>query len=86
MASYSTAVDILYRDEWLVAAYKPAGMLVHRSKSDPREMRIAVQTLRDCLGQRVTGVDVVGTMPDSAAVSREAGCRVAALGWDAVRW
>lgn len=46
-------MEILYRDDWLVAAYKPAGMLVHRSKVDPRETRIAVQTLRDCLGQRV---------------------------------
>lgn len=46
-------MEILYRDNWLVAVYKPAGMLVHRSKVDPRETRIAVQALRDCLGQRV---------------------------------
>lgn len=43
----------MYRDDWLVAVYKPAGMLVHRTKIDAREMRVALQTVRNCLGRRV---------------------------------
>ena len=48
-----TALEIIYRDEFLVAVYKPAGLLVHRSEIDRRETRFAVQLLRDQLGQRV---------------------------------
>ncbi len=46
-------LDILYRDEHLVAIHKPAGLLVHRSPIDRRETRFALQLLRDQLGQRV---------------------------------
>lgn len=46
-------LDILYRDEQLVAINKPAGMLVHRSWLDKHETQFAMQTLRDQMGQHV---------------------------------
>jgi tRNA pseudouridine65 synthase len=46
-------LDILYRDEWLVAIHKPSGLLVHRSPIAAREERFAVQLLRDQIGRRV---------------------------------
>lgn len=46
-------LEILYRDEFLVAINKPAGLLVHRSNIDRHETRFAVQLLRDQLGQAV---------------------------------
>jgi tRNA pseudouridine65 synthase len=45
-------LDILYRDDFLVAIHKPAGLLVHRSDIDRHETRFAVQLLRDQIGQR----------------------------------
>jgi tRNA pseudouridine65 synthase len=48
-----TPLDILYRDDWLVAIDKPAGLLVHRSDIDRHETRFAVQLLRDQIGRRV---------------------------------
>ena len=46
-------LEILYRDEHLVAINKPAGLLVHRSNIDRHETRFAVQLLRDQIGCRV---------------------------------
>ena len=46
-------LDILYRDDFLVAVNKPSGLLVHRSNIDRHETRFAVQLLRDQIGQRV---------------------------------
>lgn len=46
-------LQILYRDDDVVAVNKPAGMLVHRSDIDRRETVFVVQVLRDQLGQRV---------------------------------
>lgn len=46
-------LDILYRDDWLVAIHKPSGLLVHRSPIAAHEERFAVQLLRDQIGQRV---------------------------------
>ncbi|MBI3095857.1 MAG: pseudouridylate synthase [Rhodocyclales bacterium] len=46
-------LDILYRDDFLVAINKPAGLLVHRSDIDRHETRFAVQSLRDQIGRRV---------------------------------
>ena len=46
-------LDILYRDDFLVAINKPAGLLVHRSNIDRHETRFAVQLLRDQIGRRV---------------------------------
>lgn len=49
-------LPILYRDEWLVAVHKPAGLLVHRSDIDRHETRFAVQMVRDQIGCRVHAV------------------------------
>lgn len=46
-------LEILYRDESLVAIHKPSGLLVHRSEIDRHETRFAVQLLRDQIGRRV---------------------------------
>lgn len=46
-------IDILYRDNDLIAVNKPAGLLVHRSAIDRRETRFALQLVRDRIGQRV---------------------------------
>jgi tRNA pseudouridine65 synthase len=46
-------VEILYRDEYLVAVHKPSGLLVHRSPIDRHETRFALQEVRDLLGRRV---------------------------------
>lgn len=45
-----SAPAIVFRDEWLVAVDKPAGLLLHRSEVDRREKRFAVQLVRDCIG------------------------------------
>jgi len=47
------SLDILYRDKHLLAVYKPAGLLVHRSEIDRHETVFAVQVLREQLQQRV---------------------------------
>ncbi len=44
---------LLWRDEHLVALYKPAGWLVHRTGLDAGETRIVLQRLRDQLGRHV---------------------------------
>lgn len=46
-------LDIIYRDEYLVAINKPSGLLVHRSAIDRHETRFAMQILRDQIGQHV---------------------------------
>lgn len=46
-------LEILYRDEWLVAVHKPSGLLVHRSEIDRHETRFALQIVRDQIGRRV---------------------------------
>ena len=46
-------LEILYRDDTLIAINKPAGMLVHRSWLDSHETVFVVQTLRDQIGQHV---------------------------------
>ena len=46
-------LHILWRDEHLVAVYKPAGWLVHRTGLDAGETRFVMQTLRDQIGQHV---------------------------------
>lgn len=46
-------LEILYRDERLLAVYKPAGLLVHRSAIDRHETRFLLQLLRDQIGRRV---------------------------------
>jgi tRNA pseudouridine65 synthase len=46
-------LPVLYQDEQLVAVNKPSGLLVHRSAIDRHETVIAMQLLRDQLGQWV---------------------------------
>jgi len=46
-------LDILYRDDHLVAVHKPAGLLVHRSPIDRHETRFALQLVRNQIGRRV---------------------------------
>ncbi len=46
-------LEILYRDDRIVAVNKPSGLLVHRSALDAHEARFAVQILRDQIGCRV---------------------------------
>lgn len=46
-------LDILYRDDHLIAIHKPSGLLVHRSPIAAQDERFAVQLLRDQIGQRV---------------------------------
>lgn len=46
-------LDILYRDEALIAVHKPSGLLVHRSEIDRHETRFALQIVRDQIGQYV---------------------------------
>lgn len=46
-------LPVLWRDEHLVAIFKPAGWLVHRTGLDAGETRFVVQTLRQQLGQPV---------------------------------
>jgi tRNA pseudouridine65 synthase len=46
-------LEILYRDEALVAINKPSGLLVHRTPLDREARQFAVQRLRDQLGQPV---------------------------------
>ncbi|MDQ5767027.1 tRNA pseudouridine(65) synthase TruC [Thiothrix subterranea] len=46
-------LEILYRDEHLVAINKPSGLLVHRSLIDRHETRFAIQLTRDQIGQKV---------------------------------
>lgn len=49
----AVVLEILFRDDYLVAVNKPAGMLVHRSWLDRHETQFVMQTLRDQIGQHV---------------------------------
>jgi len=74
-------LPVVYRDDWLVAVNKPAGLLVHRSMIDRHETRFALQMLRDQLGQRVypvhrldkptSGVLLFALDPESARLMSE---------------
>ena len=49
----SAALEILYRDDEIIAIHKPAGLLVHRSRIDVHANEFAVQKLRQQIGQPV---------------------------------
>lgn len=49
-------LEIVYRDEYLVAINKPHGLLVHKSFIAADATEFAVQMLRDQIGQHVTPV------------------------------
>jgi tRNA pseudouridine65 synthase len=69
-------LEILYRDRWLVAVDKPAGLLVHRTEL-ARAETFALQLVRNRLGRRVyavhrldrptSGVLLFGLTPEAAA-------------------
>ena len=46
-------LEILYKDEHLVAINKPSGLLVHKSMIDRHEIYFAMKMLRDQIGQWV---------------------------------
>lgn len=46
-------LEILLKDEYLVAINKPTGLLVHKSPIDKRETEFALQMVRDQIGQYV---------------------------------
>jgi tRNA pseudouridine65 synthase len=46
-------LEVLYRDDDLVAVHKPAGLLVHRTELDRHERRVAVQLVRNQLRAKV---------------------------------
>ncbi len=50
---HAQPLHILWQDDHLVAVYKPAGWLVHRTGLDAGETRFVMQTLRDQLGRHV---------------------------------
>lgn len=70
-------IEILYRDDDLVAVHKPAGLLVHRNAHAGREPFL-LQTLRDLLGTRLypvhrldrptSGLMIMALSPGAAAV------------------
>jgi tRNA pseudouridine65 synthase len=76
MTGQSEPLPPLYRDPYLVAVSKPAGLLVHRSDLDRHERRWALQVVRDQIGLRVyavhrldrgtSGVLLFGLTPDIA--------------------
>lgn len=49
----SQQLEILYRDPYLIAINKPAGLLVHRSPIARKEKQFALQTVRNQIGQHV---------------------------------
>jgi len=53
MEDKKSELQVLYRDDHLVAIHKPSGLLVHKSSIDAYETEYAVQKLRDQIGQRV---------------------------------
>ncbi len=73
-------LPVLWRDEHLIAIYKPAGWLVHRTGLDAGETRFIVQTLRDQIGQHVyplhrldkgtCGVLLLALHPEAASRTR----------------
>lgn len=75
-------LPLLWRDEHLVAVFKPAGWLVHRTGLDAGETRFVLQALRDQLGRHVypvhrldkgtCGVLVMALHPDAARSLAEA--------------
>lgn len=75
-------LDILYRDETLIAVHKPSGLLVHRSPLAARETRFAVQLLRDQIGRHVFPAHRLDRGTSGAllfALDRDTAARIGAL-------
>lgn len=56
MTSTNKPLDILYRDEWLVAVDKPAGHLVHPADEPKEADLVTMKILRDQIDQRVYNI------------------------------
>jgi tRNA pseudouridine65 synthase len=56
MFTFCMELEIVYRDEYMVAINKPHGLLVHKSFIAADATEFAVQMLRDQIGQHVTPV------------------------------
>jgi tRNA pseudouridine65 synthase len=75
-------MELLFRDDYLVAVSKPAGLLVHRSAVDRRETESALQLTRNLIGRRVypvhrldrptSGVLLFALSPEGATVLGQA--------------
>jgi len=46
-------LEILYKDDHIIAINKPSGLLVHKSPIDKHETRFALQLVRDQIGQYI---------------------------------
>jgi tRNA pseudouridine65 synthase len=78
--NFLSHLPVLYRDEHFIAVNKPADLLVHRTYID-RERDVALQRVRDQIGQRVyplhrldratSGVLVFGLSPEAAGALAE---------------
>jgi tRNA pseudouridine65 synthase len=78
--NFMSHLPVLYRDEHFIAVNKPADLLVHRTYID-RERDVALQRVRDQIGQRVyplhrldratSGVLVFGLSPEAAGALAE---------------
>jgi tRNA pseudouridine65 synthase len=53
MIAETEKLDILFRDDYLIAVHKPSGLLVHRSEIDRHETRFALQIVRNQIAQYV---------------------------------
>ncbi|MEW5771152.1 MAG: pseudouridine synthase [Pseudomonadota bacterium] len=75
-------LPVIYRDDWLIAVHKPAGLLVHRSDLDRHETRFALQILRDQIGRPVWPVHRLDKGTSGVllfALDREVGRAMSAL-------
>lgn len=52
-ARQNPVMEILYQDDHYIAVYKPAGMLVHRTRLDAHATEFCVQRVRDIAGCEV---------------------------------
>ena len=52
MTVVTEALEVIYRDNWLIAINKPPGLLVHRTNISA-DSTVALQMLRDQIGRRV---------------------------------
>ena len=76
-ASHSSLLNVIFEDDYLVAVYKPEGLLVHKSAIDKHETHFLLQQLRDQIGAYVypihrldkptSGIVLMAKTPDVVA-------------------
>lgn len=69
-------LEIIARDQWLIAINKPAGLLVHRSGMDPRETRHAVQEVRNQVDAHVHADHHLDQPPSCKRAAARMHCRM----------